>query len=248
MPYRPDTRQYRSFAASNFQPVTSKTVIDEDGNEVEQEPSYQVRGYFTTFNEEYLLYPAIPSMGWPAEYEQIDRNAFDQCDISDVIVQYDHDNDVLARTRNGSLKVSFDDHGGYCEMYFGGCQRARDLYESICNGLISEMSFGFVISDTADGVGYTSTRDEQGDYHTTVTNISKLYDVSIVSIPANPNTDVSEVRKRSSYLAKTIENDIKAEQEREAEERRQVEEAEEARKAERERLRRRARALSLVTV
>lgn len=202
MPYRPE-RQYRSFAASNFQPIEQENTQDDD------DKSCRVRGYFCTFNDEYLLTPAIPSCDWPATYEQIDRHAFDGCDISDVIAQYDHAGDVLARTRNGSLKLGFDDHGGYCEMMLDGCQRARDMYESISNGLVVEMSFGFVIADDEEGEGRTYTRDEQGSYHVTITRISKLYDVSCVSIPANPGTDIESIRKRS-YMASIIEADIES--------------------------------------
>lgn len=207
MPYLPDVRQYRSFAASNFQPIEQASAQDED------EKSYRVRGYFCTFNDEYLLYPAIPSCDWPATYEQIDRHAFDGCDVSDVIAQFDHSGDVLARTRNGSLKLGFDDHGGYCEMRLDGCQRARDMYESISNGLVVEMSFGFVIADDDDGEGRTYTCDEQGDYHVTITRIAKTYDVSCVSIPANPGTDIESIRKRS-YMAPIIEADRKAAEQR----------------------------------
>ena len=247
MPFRPDTRQYRSFAASNFQPINEP--LPEIGDEVEErtdEPSYKVRGYFTTFNDEYLLFPAVPSCDWPATYEQIDRHAFDTCDLSDVIAQFDHQGDVLARTRNGSLSIGFDDHGGYCEMTLNGCQRARDMYEAICNGLVVEMSFGFTIADDNDGVGNTHTRDEHGDYHVTITRISKLYDVSCVSIPANPGTDLENIRKRS-YMTGVIEADIKAEHERIAEEQRIAEEAaEEAAEQARMRRMRRAKALSLI--
>lgn len=247
MPYKPDQRQYRSFAASNFQPVKREATLDADGNEAAQEPSYKVRGYFTTFNDEYELFPAMPSINWPATYEQIDRHAFDACDLSDVIVQYDHAGDVLARTRNGSLSIGFDDHGGYCDMYFGGCQRARDLYESICNGLVAEMSFGFVIADDDDGEGFTMFRDEDGTRHSTITRISKLYDVSVVSIPANPNTDVEDVRKRS-YLAATIEAELRAADEAAEEERAKQEEDERLSNEARMRRMRRARALALSSI
>lgn len=252
MPYRPDTRQYRSFAASNFQPIDDPLPdVGEDGVEQTSEPNYKVRGYFTTFNDEYLLYPAMPSCDWPATYEQIDRHAFDACDLSDVIAQYDHNGDVLARTRNGSLEIGFDDHGGYCEMTLNGCQRARDMYEAIRNGLVVEMSFGFTIADDDEGVGNTYTRDEHGDYHTTVTRISKLYDVSCVSIPANPGTDIESIRKRS-YMSGVIEADIKAEKQRIETEQRTAEEAAEEERAAKERedklamLRLRAKRVSII--
>jgi len=197
MPYLPDSRQYRSFRASNFQPVTR----DGDGNE----PNYKVRGYFTTFDSEYLLYEGTKY--WPAEYEQIDRHALDGADMSDVIMQYDHNGPVMARNKNGSLTIGTDTHGAWCEADLSGCQQARDLYESISNGLVTEMSFAFTIASDEDGEGYTTFKDENGDYHTTITRISKVYDCSAVSIPANPMTDISEMRKRS-YIAHLTEADM----------------------------------------
>ena len=201
MPYKPLERQYRSFTASNFQPVT---------REGSGEQSFRVRGYYTTFNSEYLLYERTKY--WPAEYEQIDPHALDECDMSDVIMQYDHCGPVLARQRNGSLVLGTDDHGAWCEADLSGCQQARNLYESIANGLVVEMSFGFVIDSTEDSDGYTTFKDEDGDYHTTITRIRRVYDVSAVGVPANPGTEIDEIRKRS-YLAARIEADRKAEQE-----------------------------------
>jgi len=206
MPFKPQERQYRSFAASNFHALDS-----EDG----QEPSYRVRGHFSTWNQEYALYERTKY--WPAEYEQIDRHAFVNADMSDVIFQENHEDSPLARMRNNSLILGEDEQGPWCEAYLGGCQRGRDLYESIQNGLITEMSFGFTIASDEDGDGFTTFKDENGDYHTTITRISKVFDVSAVSIPANPNTDISEMRKRS-YLAARIEADRKAEEEAAAEE------------------------------
>lgn len=218
MPFKPSERQYRSFAASNF-----SAIENTDNNE----PSYRVKGYFTTFNDEYVLYERTKY--WPAEYEQIDPNAFDGCDMSDVVFQFDHQGMVMARQRNNTLTVGTDHHGAWCEAYLGGCEQGRNLFEAIQNGLIDEMSFGFSIASDDDGEGYTYTRDESGDYHTTITRISKVYDCSAVSIPANPSTEIGEMRKRS-YLAAQIEADRKhAEEEmrkaQEAEERQRMTES-----------------------
>ncbi len=202
MPYKPSARQYRSFAASNFKPITR------DDQSESSEPSYKVRGYYTTWNTEYELYPRTKF--WPAEYEQIDRHALDNADLSDVIFQENHEGSPLARLRNNSLILGTDEHGAWCEAYLGGCQRGRDLYESICNGLVVEMSFGFTIDSNDESEGFTSFKDEEGDYHSTITRISKIYDCSAVSIPANPTTEISEIRKRS-YLADVIESDRQAE-------------------------------------
>ena len=252
MPYKPNERFYRSFSASNFKPV-ERSLPEIDGEESEErtdEPSYKVRGYYTVWDAEYLLYPAVPSLDWPAEYEKVDRSALDGTDVSDVLFQENHEGSPLARIRNGSLTLGTDEHGAWCEAYLGGCQRGRELYESICNGLIVEMSFGFTIADDDDGVGMTTTRDEQGDYHTTITRISKIYDVSGVSIPASHYTEISELRTRSAAGA-TIEADIEAEKRRiEAaeEQERQKQLEEEQRLSDIARRKRRARAMALNTI
>ena len=244
MPYLPEIRTYRSFSASNFQPIVeSLPDIDNAEQERSAEPTYKVRGYASTFNEEYELYPRVGD--WPAEYEQIDPHAFDGVDTSDTIMQFDHNGPVMARTRNGSLQIGVDQHGLWCEAFLGGCQQGRDLFEAIQNGLVDEMSFGFMIADDDDGRGTTTLRDEQGDYHTTITRISRLYDVSAVSIPANPGT---EIHARSAVKA-TIEADRKAEMERrDAEERAEQERVEAEEMVRTARLRRRARALSLAEI
>ena len=235
MPYRPDVREYRSFKASNFRALES-----EDGST----PSYKVRGHYTTWNQEYLLYDR--SKYWPAEYEQIDSHALDEADLSDVIFQENHKDSPLARLRNGSLTLGTDETGAWCEAYLGGCQRGRDLFESIQNGLIVEMSFGFTLAYDDEGEGYTTFKDESGDYHTTITRIAKVFDVSAVSIPANPNTDISEMRKRS-YLAAQIEADRKQAEEAAEAERAAAEE--EQRKADTAALRKRkAKALELEAI
>ena len=239
MPYKPAERSYRSFAASNFKPVERIAQTDEDGNEVASEPSYKVRGYASTFNDEYELYPRMGD--YPAEYEQIDRHAFDGVNTRDTILQFDHQGAVLARTRNGSLHVGTDDHGLWVEADLSGCQQARDLYESIQNGLIDEMSFGFIIANDDDGLGCTCTRDENGDYHTTITRVYRLVDVSAVSVPANPSTDI-HIRSAITYV---IEADRKAaEEERAAAERADTLAKEQARA----RRMRRARALALRSI
>jgi HK97 family phage prohead protease len=233
MPFKPGERLYRSFAASNFQPISDALpeIQDGAGEERQSEPSYKVRGYYTVWDAEYELYPAVPSVDWPAEYEQVSRTALEGTDINDVIFQENHADSPLARIRNGSLKLGTDEHGAWCEADLGGCQRGRDLYESIVNGLVVEMSFGFIIADDEQGRGMVTTKDERGNYHTTITRISKIFDVSAVSIPASPYTEISELKCRSAAAAQ-IEADRKAEQEqREAEQRAADEAAEQERAA-----------------
>lgn len=143
-----------------------------------------VEGYATTFNAEYLL---LDFGDWKL-YEQIDRNAFDECDMSDVIFQYDHEGRVFARNRNGTLEVTPDDHGLKIVADLGGTEAGRQLYEEIKGGYTDRMSFGFVVE--AHEVTYKTEGNEESA-HRTITKIKKLYDVSAVSIPANDATEIS---------------------------------------------------------
>lgn len=149
-----------------------------------QEKSYKVRGYASTFNEPYVLYEDYDGQ---KIFEQIHPNAFDDADTSDVIFQFDHAGMVYARSSNGSLTVGTDEHGLWVEADLGLTEESRKIWEAISVGLITRMSFCFTILD--------SEWDEKTKTDT-ITRIGKLYDVSAVSIPANPGTEISTARKR----------------------------------------------------
>ena len=228
MPFDTKRRQYRDFSATSFKPSVRESA------EENEEKDYTVRGYFCTFDDPYPLFPDL--------FETIDPHAFDECDMSDVILQMNHDGFVYSRTRNGSLKISFDEHGGYCEADLSGSKQGReDLYEAISNGLIDRMSFGFTIADD----GFEWVEDDDGVVHTRITKIPKLYDVSaIAGFPANEGTDISA----RSYVDAAIEARRKMEEaEAERIEREQAEQAKElARMVSRRR--RRAKALSMLEI
>ena len=151
-----------------------------------KEENYIVEGYATTFNTPYELY----SGRYYRVLEQISPNAFDECDMDDVIMQYDHEGRVFARTRNNTLELSVDSKGLLVKANLGGTEQGKSLYEDIKGGYIDRMSFGFVVAE--DERVYTN--DYDADMETclrTITKISKLYDVSAVSIPANDSTSIS---------------------------------------------------------
>lgn len=139
---------------------------------------YIVEGYATTFNDPYVMY------SWDGiDYkEEVDRNAFDGADMNDVIFQFDHEGRVYARQKNGTLFLNTDDHGLHIRADLSKTENSRAMYEDIKAGLISEMSFAFTVEEDA----------YNNDTHTrTIRKIKKVYDVSAVSIPANPSTEIS---------------------------------------------------------
>ena len=154
------------------------------GNLAPQEDEKRVTGYATTFDVPYKLYGSNSYEIW----EVIDKNAFDKTDMEDVIMQYDHEGRVFARTRNNTLALRSDEHGLLIDADLGGTELGRQLYEEIKGGYTDKMSFGFTVrgekweDEMIDGV-QKSTR--------TITDIGKLYDVSAVSIPANDSTSLS---------------------------------------------------------
>lgn len=143
-----------------------------------------VTGYASTFEEPYKLFDGE---GW--EYwEVVDRGAFDETDMSDVIFQYDHRGRVFARTRNKTLEVNPDDEGLFIQADLGGTAIGRELYEEIRKGYTDRMSFGFTVT----GESEEREKDENGIVKLTrrITQVGKLYDVSAVSIPANDGTSI----------------------------------------------------------
>lgn len=169
--------------------------------EKSDEVDYNVRGYASTF-EPYCLFRD----GDIEYFEKIDERAFDEADMTDVIFLYNHEGMVYARQKNGTLKVSTDEHGLVAEADLGSTQQSRDLFEAINAGLVDQMSFAFTVrEDSYDSKTHTRT----------ILKIDKVYDVSAVSIPANPGTDIVAVSARD-YFNRVIEAEKAERLEREA--------------------------------
>ena len=176
MPYLPNEREYRSIPLERML-----------GNE---EKEYRVSGYATTFSDPYTLF-SYEGIDYK---EQIDPNAIDaDTDMSDVIFQYDHSGMVFARMSNGTLKLTTDERGLKVEADLSKTSDARNMFENIDSGMVREMSWAF----TVDRNEYDET-----NHIRMIRHIKRIYDVSAVSLPANPNTDIAAAR---SYIDGEIE-------------------------------------------
>lgn len=144
-----------------------------------------VRGYASTFNQPYTLYEDDT---WRFD-EVVDAEAFRNTDMTDVIMQYDHEGRVFARMSNNTLTVTPDERGLLIEADLGGTELGRQLYEEIRGGYTNKMSFGFTVEaqDRLD----TKTEDGKDLTVRTIKSVRKLYDVSAVSLPANDATSIS---------------------------------------------------------
>lgn len=178
MPFKKE-REYRALAAPLSVQQAAKR-IDTD---------YYVEGYATTFDKPYFLY----EVDGVKFYERIDAHALDGADMSDVIMQYDHEGRVFARQSNKTLILVPDHKGLLVAADLGKTDLARGLYQDIEAGMITKMSWAFVTEkDSYDRATHTRT----------ILKIKKVYDVSAVSIPANGDTEISaRTFARRSYEA-----------------------------------------------
>ena len=142
----------------------------------EGEESYIVRGYASTF-EPYVLFEEDG-----IQYKEvIDPHAFDECDMSDVVFRIDHEGAVYARSSAGTLKVSVDEHGLADEADLSRTENARRLYEDIKAGNYPKQSFAFTVREDSY---------DKDQHLRTIKKVKKLFDVSPVSFPANPTTEL----------------------------------------------------------
>lgn len=157
-----------------YRAVQDFSLVPREG----ESDAYRVRGTAVVFNSPTCLYEE----DGVKFYEVIDARAFEGCDMSDVIFNYNHGGKVVARLRNKTLTLNIDGRGLHMDADLSGTAAGRDLYEEINGGYIDKMSFSFSVREAKyDSV--TRTR--------TITKIKKLYDVSAVDIPAYEETSVS---------------------------------------------------------
>ena len=147
----------------------------------------EIKGYAAVFNS-------------PETYgytEVISEKAFDDADMTDVVLRYNHNDSfmVLARTRNKSLELNVDDKGLFIDAKLqDDITDHRNIFNAIKSGLIDKQSFAFVVDE--DEYDYdTDTR--------TITKIGKVFDVSVVDQPFYNATDVSVARNQNDeYMEK----------------------------------------------
>ncbi len=147
----------------------------------------EIKGYAVVFNSPETYY------GYT---EVIAPTAFDEADMSDVVLRYNHNDSfiILARTRNKSLKLDTDGTGLSIDAFLQeDISDHRNIFNAIKTQLIDKQSFGFTVEE--DEYDYESdTR--------TITKIGKLFDVSVVDQPFYNGTDVSVARNISDDFLK----------------------------------------------
>lgn len=171
-------KEMRTFDITN---LSTRAASEGESNVIE--------GYAAVFNSR----TTIGEDWWT---EEIAPGAFSDAINGDVRALFNHDwNNVLGRTKAGTLRLYEDERGLKFEVDLPNTSVARDLVESINRGDINQCSFGFV------------PVEEEWDYsvepaHRTIKKV-ELFEVSVVSIPAYEDTEVSLVR--SKEICKQVE-------------------------------------------
>jgi uncharacterized protein len=119
---------------------------------------------------------------------------------SDIRALFNHDwNNVLGRTKSGTLRLSEDDRGLKFDVELPNTSLAKDLVESMTRGDINQCSFGFFATE--------ETWDYSVEPVLRTIHEVELFEISVVSIPAYDDTEVALVR--SKEIDKTVEMRIK---------------------------------------
>ncbi len=163
-------REYRSFQLKTF----TRSETGESSND----QVMGVEGYAAVFDTPTLLYTDENGIDF---HEVIDAHAFDEVDLSDVVMNFNHGGKPVARTKNKTLTLGVDAKGLLVSASLGGTEEGRRLHEEIEGGYLDKMSFSF---DIAESFFDTLTNTRR------ITKVSRLYDVAVVDFPAYETTSV----------------------------------------------------------
>lgn len=157
-----------------------------------------IEGYALKFNKESSV------LGHFLRFKEIlDSHALDGANMEDVVATFNHDqNQVLGRTKV-NLELTVDNIGLKFRVKPTDTQYARDLIANIKAGVINQCSFAFTIPDEPDAEEWVESDEEGVDYVRTVRKIDHLYDVSVVTTPAYPDTEAT-VGARSKKLVEEL--------------------------------------------
>ena len=161
----------------NERQIRTVQLLSTEQDRKRMDSSYYVEGYAARYDP-YVLYDLDDG----PIYERFEPGCFDNCDMSDVIFQLNHQGTVMARQSNGTLIVEADENGLFTAADLSKTEAARRMYEEISAGMVTKMSWGFIPAT------YYYEKETRTIVHKTV---KKIFDVSAVSIPANQNTEIN---------------------------------------------------------
>lgn len=159
-----------------------------------------ITGYAAVFNRD-----SEDFGGW---VERIDPKAFDEVLSDDVRALFNHDSNLILGRNGTTLKLSIDSVGLKYEIELPDTTAGRDLFESIKRGDVSQSSFGFIYKEHS----WQSNKEKNLPSVRTILKVARLFDVSPVTFPAYPDTQVaarsfSQVNNEPEYQHDLVEID-----------------------------------------
>lgn len=152
-----------------------------------------------------------PIMGWFRE--KIARGAFDGCDLSDVIMCFNHNADsILARTTSGTLRLVVDDVGLRFAFEAPNTTLGSDMLELVRRSDVSKCSFRFGVEQ--DEWQYADEQNGLAMDERTILRFSRVVDVSLVVFPAYPETEASvrHLEERKAEYLRSLRDETPAEE------------------------------------
>lgn len=143
--------------------VIEQRADDESG-------AMKASGYPVVFDKETFI--GFEGRGF---YESIDPKAFENADMSDVCLRYNHSDNfmIMARTRNNSLRLTVDETGLFMDSDLVPTSFNKDMYIATRAGLLTEGSFAFTVRKD------DKEKRSDGYIHRRILEVGKLFDVSI---------------------------------------------------------------------
>ena len=174
--------------------VTTKIELRTEGTE--SDPEEVIEGYALKFNRDSSVLG-----GWVRFIERIDEHALDNADMSNVVATFNHDNNQVLGRSNVNLDLTVDNIGLKFRVKPTDTSYAKDLMANIRSGVINQCSFAFTIPESDDAQEWRDADQDGVDYSREIRQIDKIYDVSVVTTPAYPDTEAT-VGQRSLDLLK----------------------------------------------
>lgn len=121
--------------------------------------------------------------------EKLTRSCLDEADMSNVVALFNHDKSQILGRTGANVELEIDSIGLKFRIKPTNTTLSRDLIENIRAGVINQCSFAFTVA-REDGAEMWEENEETDVYERTINKIDRLYDVSVVTTPAYPDTEV----------------------------------------------------------
>ncbi|EYT95536.1 HK97 family phage prohead protease [Enterococcus mundtii] len=171
---------------------TTKLELRKLENEVEV-----IEGYALKFDR------WSDTLGWYYPFrEKLEPGCLDEADTNNVVALFNHDQSQILGRTGANLELNIDNIGLKFRITPTNTTLSKDLIENIRSGVINQCSFAFTIPDQEGAESWRENK-ETGIYERLVHKIDHLYDVSVVTTPAYPDTE-AVVGERSKQMVEEL--------------------------------------------